>query len=149
MKKHVYIIYVLLAILLAACADDELLMPEMTPQQEALIGRAVNFNVSVADEFQTRATSYTTNDDGSFNQNDRMRIFRNYMGSNGQWESAEVYRTYYLKHNYVGGSISLGTDWMPEADRQGYDDKDKNEIYETFIQEEDDGIGFEFRFIFT
>ena len=126
--------------LLAACADDELLMPEMTPQQEALIGRAVNFNVSVADEFQTRATSYTTNDDGSFNQNDRMRIFRNYMGSNGQWESEEVYRTYYLKHNYVGGSISLGTDWMPEADRQGYDDKDKNGIYETFTQTAADSL---------
>ena len=140
MKKHVYIIYVLLAMLLAACADDELLMPEMTPQQEALIGRAVNFNVSVADEFQTRATSYTTNDDGSFNQNDRMRIFRNYMGSNGQWESAEVYRTYYLKHNYVGGSISLGTDWMPEAGRQGYDDKDKNGTYETFTQTAADSL---------
>ena len=140
MKKHVYIIYVLLAMLLAACADDKLLMPEMTPQQEALIGRAVNFNVSVADEFQTRATSYTTNDDGSFNQNDRMRIFRNYMGSDGQWESAEVYRTYYLKHNYVGGSISLGTDWMPEADRQGYDDKDKNGTYETFTQTAADSL---------
>ena len=140
MKKHVYIIYVLLAMLWAACADDELLMPEMTPQQEALIGRAVNFNVSVADEFQTRVTSYTTNDDGSFNQNDRMRIFRNYMGSNGQWESAEVYRTYYLKHNYVGGSISLGTDWMPEAGRQGYDDKDKNGTYETFTQTAADSL---------
>lgn len=140
MKKHVYIIYVLLAMLLAACADDKLLMPEMTPQQEALIGRAVNFNVSVADEFQTRATSYTTNDDGSFNQNDRMRIFRNYMGSNGQWESEEVYRTYYLKHNYVGGSISLGTDWMPEEGRQGYDDKDKNGTYETFTQTAADSL---------
>ncbi len=141
MKKHVYVIYVLLAMLMAACADDKLLMPEMTPQQEALIGRAVNFNVSVADEFQTRATSYTTNDDGSFNQNDRMRIFRNYMGSNGQWESAEevVYRTYYLKHNYVGGSISLGTDWMPEAGRQGYD-KDKNGTYETFTQTAADSL---------
>ena len=126
--------------LMAACAEEELFMPAMTPEQEALIGHAVNFNVSVADEFQTRATSYTTNDDGSFNQNDRMRIFRNYMGTDGTWESAEVYRTYYLKHNYVGGSINLGTDWMAEAGREGYDDKDKNGTYETFKQSEADSL---------
>ena len=120
--------------LMAACAEEELFMPAMTPEQEALIGRAVNFNVSVADEFQTRATSYTTNDDGSFNQNDRMRIFRNYMGTYGTWDSVEVYRTYYLKHNFVGGSISLGTDWMAEAGREGYDDKDQDGSYETFTQ---------------
>ena len=90
MKKTQYIIYVLLAVLSASCADDELLMPEMTPEQEALIGRAVNFNVSIADEFQTRATSYTTNDNGTFNQNDRMRIFRNYLGNDGSWCSVAV-----------------------------------------------------------
>lgn len=140
MKKHVNIIYVLLAMFLAACAEEELFMPEMTPEQEALIGRAVNFNVSVADEFQTRATSYTSYDDGKFNQNDRMRIFRNYMDTDGTWESEEVYRTYYLKHKFAGGSISLGTDWLPEEGRKGYDDKDQNGKYVTFTQTAADSL---------
>ena len=140
MKKHVYVIYVLLAMLMAACAEEELFMPEMTPEQEALIGRAVNFNVSIADEFQTRATSYTSYDDGKFNQNDRMRIFRNYLDTDGQWESEDAYRTYYLKHNFAGGTISLGVDWVPEIERQGYDDKDKNGTYETFTQTAADSL---------
>ncbi len=140
MKKHVNIIYVLLAMFLAACADEDLLMPAMTPGQEALIGRAVNFNVSVADEFQTRATNYTSYDDGKFNQNDRMRIFRNYLGNDGKWESVDAYRTYYLKHKFAGGSISLGTDWLPEEGREGYDDKDKNGQYEPFTQTAADSL---------
>lgn len=140
MKKTKYIIYVLLAVFSASCADDELLMPEMTPEQEALIGRAVNFNVSIADEFQTRATSYTSYDDGKFNQNDRMRIFRNYLGTDGQWESEDVYRTYYLKHNFAGGTISLGVDWVPEIGRKGYDDKDNDGTYETFTQTAADSL---------
>ena len=67
---------VMLTMLVASCLKDELEVDTLTPAQQELIGRAVNFNVSVADLFATRATSYTSKDDGSFNQNDRMRIYR-------------------------------------------------------------------------
>ena len=143
MKIFRHISYVLLALLATACAQDDLDVPGMTPEQRAWIGRAVNFNVSVADAFTHRATSYTNNDDGTFNQNDRMRIYRNYLGDDGKWESTSVYRTYYLKHRYAAGNISLGVDWLPEAGRQGYDDKDGDGTYTTFTQTEDDSLTWE------
>lgn len=143
MKIFRHISYVLLALLATACAQDDLDVPGMTPEQRAWIGRAVNFNVSVADPFAKRATSYTSIDDGSFNQNDRMRIYRNYLGQDGNWESTEVYRTYYLMHKYAAGDIHLGIDWLPESGRQGYDDKDGDRIYTTFTQTEADSLTWE------
>ncbi len=144
MRQYLYIIiYALLTALVTACSQDELDVPSITSEQQALIGRAVNFNVSVAAQFATRATSYTTNDAGAFNQNDRMRIYRNYMGINGQWEQTDVYRTYYLNHKYAAGGIYLGVDWLPEAGRRGYDDKDEDGVYETFVQTADDSLTWE------
>ena len=134
---------VMLTMLVASCLKDELEVDTLTPAQQELIGRAVNFNVSVADLFATRATSYTSKDDGSFNQNDRMRIYRNYMGTNGKWETTEVYRTYYLFHRYAAGDIHLGIDWLPEVGRQGYDDLDQDGTYETFVQTAADSLTWE------
>lgn len=139
MKKTLNILYVLLAVLAVSCQQDVLCPPSLTPEQEALIGHAVNFNVSVADPFRTRASSYPSRDDGTFNQNDRMRIYRNYMGENGTWESTEVYRTYYLKQKYADEVIDLGTDWQAEEGRQGYD-KDKDGKYKTFTQTAADSL---------
>ena len=138
MKKTLNILYVLLAALAVSCQQDVLCPPSLTPEQEALIGHAVNFNVSVADPFRTRASSYTSRDDGTFNQNDRMRIYRNYMGEDGTWESTEVYRTYYLKQKYADEVIDLGTDWQAEEGRQGYDYKDG--AYKTFTQTAADSL---------
>ena len=68
-----HIIYLFTAIVLAACtADDEDLLTE---QQQSLMGQAVNFSTSMADPFVTRTTYHH---DGSFNEGDQMRIFRQY-----------------------------------------------------------------------
>lgn len=129
---------ILLATVVTACQQDEWHLPE---QQQALLGRAVNFNPSIADQFSTRATSYTSNDNGSFNQNDRMRIYRNYLKTDGTgWEANTAYRTYYLMHRYAAGNINLGTDWLPEAGRKGYDDLDRNGTYEVFTQKASDSL---------
>lgn len=143
MKIFHHILCLLLVAMASACSQDDLDVSALSPDQRAWIGRAVNFNVSVADAFTHRATSYTNNDDGTFNQNDRMRIYRNYLGDDGKWESTSVYRTYYLKHRYAAGNISLGVDWLPEAGRQGYDDKDGDGTYTTFTQTEDDSLTWE------
>ncbi len=137
MKKYLYI---LIAFVLVACQQDEM-MPMLTPEQQALIGRAVDFTPSMADCFITRATSYTSKDDGSFNQNDRMRIFRNYWNNQtNTWESQEAYRTYYLKYKYGEGNISLGTNWLPVSGAKGYDDIDGDGTYEPFIQKDVDSL---------
>lgn len=135
------LVLLLLASFFVSCQEDEMDLPA---RQQAMIGRAVNFNVSVADRFVTRATSYTNNDDGSFNQNDRMRIYRNYWNLLGSgWESESAYRMYYLHHRYEAGNINLGTDWIPEKGRKGYDDLDEDGTYETFVQAEEDSLTWE------
>lgn len=113
----------------------------LTSDQQAFIGRAVNFNASMADLFTTRALGYSDNENGAFNQNDRMRIYRNYWDKNtNQWSTNVAYRTYYFKYKYGAGDINLGTDWLPEAGRQGYDDKDRNGTFETFTQTDKDSL---------
>ena len=87
MKIFHHILCLLLVAMASACSQDDLDVSALSPDQRAWIGRAVNFNVSVADPFAKRAPSYTNNDDGTFNQNDRMRIYRNYLGNNGNWDS--------------------------------------------------------------
>lgn len=115
----------------------------MTPEQVSLIGRAVNFNASYADDYTTRASNYTDNIDGSFNQNDRMRIFRNYY-EDGAWSQNEAYRTYrYLYKSDASTGIDLGKDWQPEEGRQGYDDWKKNGSYSTKTQGVNDSLTWE------
>lgn len=141
MKKYIYILSILLTGLLGSCSDDDMLYG-LTAAQQNLIGRAVNFNTSVADAFVTRASTYTDILDGNFNQNDRMRIYRNYYGEN-DWETDEAYRTYrYLYKADATTGIDLGKDWRPEVGRQGYDDRDGTG-YKTFTQTEDDSLTWE------
>lgn len=143
MKRNLYILSILLAVLLGGCSDDGL-FDGLTPEQESLLGRAVNFNVSVADEFKTRATGYSSNDNGSFNQNDRMRIYRNYWDKdNNKWSDDIAYRTYYYKYKYGAGDIDLGKDWLPEKGRRGYDlrkNADETTSWQEFTQEENDSL---------
>lgn len=113
MMKIRQIIYLLMVVVLAACTtDDDVLLTE---QQQALLGQGVNFDATMADLFSTRAT---THHDGSFNEGDQMRIFRQYAKENTNGtqfdETTEAFRTYYLKMNYATGtSVSLDTDWDP------------------------------------
>ncbi len=112
------IIYLFVAIALAGCtADDDTLV--LNEEQQSLLGRAVDFSTSMADAFITRTTY---RHDGSFNEGDQMRIFRQYAveGSNNTQFDAnkEAFRTYYLKVNYAAGtSVSLDNDWLPMADK--------------------------------
>lgn len=111
MKKILSFLFTILV--LAACTtdDDEMLLSE---SQQSLIGNAVCFDASFAQPFVTRATYIH---DGSFNEGDQMRIFRQYAlnADNSSFnEKTEAYRTYYLKMNYAAGtSVSLNSDWLP------------------------------------
>ena len=103
------IIYLVLAAVLTACADYESKLS--CDGEPALIGHKVNFNASMADLFLTRATYHH---DGSFNEGDQMRIFRQY-ALNGSFDATtESFRTYYLKMDYAAGTqVSLNSDWIP------------------------------------
>ena len=112
MKKILYIFTILA---LAACSDDYDNM--LTMAQQELLGKAVDFNATKGSEFnhQSRATY---NDTGVFNENDLMRIFRQY-ANGGSW-GEEAYRTYYFNTKYATGTqISLGTDWRVYPGRRG------------------------------
>ena len=56
----------------ACTADDDMLL---SPDQQEMIGQGIDFCTSIAEPFVTRAT-YQHN--GSFNEGDQMRIFRQY-----------------------------------------------------------------------
>lgn len=109
--KIKHIIYLFAAMVLTACtADDDMLLDE---EQHLLMGRAVNFSATMADPFVTRATYHH---DGSFNEGDQMRIFRQYaeIGSSTTFEDTTIFRTYCLKMDYAAGtSVSLNDDWVP------------------------------------
>ena len=119
MKK---ILYILTILSLAACTtdDDEILLSD---SQQSLLGQAVHFDASYAQPFVTR-TTYIHN--GSFNEGDQMRIFRQYAlnTDNSSFdENTEAYRTYYLKMNYAAGtSVSLNSDWLPMVGKLKSDD---------------------------
>lgn len=107
-NKLLYILFLLTALLTTACSDDDW---TLTPEQQALIGRAVCFNASMAEDFVESRVSY--NHDGKFNEGDLMQIFRQYWdGSEGQWEALQAFRTYHYDVTYATGtSINLSTDW--------------------------------------
>ena len=81
----------------------------LTPEQQSLVGTAVNFDLSVADPFATR-TSYNTN--GSFNEGDLMVIYRQYeVNGKFDWQS-EIFRSYqYLYKTAPGTDVVLSRDW--------------------------------------
>lgn len=133
--------YILLsaALFLASCTIEEPVRDIMSPGQMDLIGTAVNFNVSVVDEFHTKG--YTSNDNGEFNEEDRMRIYRNYWDDDTRnWSSVETYRTYYRKADRVAEIILLGNDWLPEPGRQGMDYDESTGTYRTFVQTAADSL---------
>lgn len=138
--RYIYIL-VLLVALLTACREDW--KNGISAEQVELIGRAVNFNASYADEFVTRASTYTDNINGNFNQNDLMRIYRNYY-ENGQWSPNEAYRTYrYIYKADQTSGIDLGHDWQPEKGRQGYDDWNGDSTYTAKTQLASDSLTWE------
>ncbi len=68
----------------------------------------------------------TYHHDGSFNEGDQMRIFRQYAekGSSTTFEDTTIFRTYYLKMDYAAGtSVSLNDDWVPMAGKLKSDSK--------------------------
>lgn len=103
---------------LVGCSDETENM--MTAFQQELLGKAVNFNATRAAEFQHQ-TRTTYNDTGVFNENDLMRIYRQYAQDGGGW-GQEAYRTYTFNTKYATGTqINLGTDWRVSEGRIGKD----------------------------
>lgn len=94
----------------------------LTTFQQELLGKAVNFSATRGGEFNHQ-TRTTYNDTGVFNENDLMRIFRQYALDGGGWgQGQEAYRTYYFNTKYATGTvISLGTDWRVYPGRKGKD----------------------------
>lgn len=116
------IIYLFCAVAFTACSNYESGLPDDERPYD-LIGRRVSFEASLAQKFQTRVTMHH---DGSFNEGDQMRIFRQYStGSGGSVfdESTEAFRTYYLKMDYAAGTtVSLHSDWFPKDGKLKSDD---------------------------
>lgn len=122
--KRYYILYIMLsALLVTGCSDDKILGTDaLSPEQQALIGKAVNFNASMAQEYNETRTSY--NHEGGFNEGDLMMIYRQYWdASTGDWESKQAFRTYHYAVTYAPGtSINLSTDWKVFEGRMKCDD---------------------------
>lgn len=123
----------------SSCSDDE--YGTLTAEQERLIGKAVNFNTSIAEPFATRA-SYNT--DGGFNENDQITIFRQYSNDNGATfdPNSEGYRVYsYQAKNVTGTNIRINTLWKVKTGKEGYEPAHGN-IPEpgTFTQTEADSL---------
>ena len=100
------IIVLLSAFIIASCNEDDM---QLTEQQRELIGQAVNFDASMADVFSTRTTY---NHDGSFNENDQLTIYRQYISSNNkEFDAKSEISRVYVYAPMTSGSISLGAEW--------------------------------------
>lgn len=111
------------ALLLGGCSEDDFLGNNLlTAEQMALIGKAVNFNPSMAEEFVETRASY--NHDGKFNEGDIMQIYRQYWdGAQNKWADLQAFRTYSYDVTYATGtSINLRTDWKVAVGRVKCDD---------------------------
>lgn len=88
--KKLYAIFLTALVLLASCKDDEWDNNDvLSPQQQELIGTAVQFEPVVGEFAQTRKAG-TTNHVGGFNTGDMMYIYRQYWNvQTNKWE----YRT--------------------------------------------------------
>jgi len=137
-----------LAAIVSSCSEDAglaALEERLTAEQQALIGQKVSFDASLSTEFDTR-TSYNTS--GSFNEQDLMRIYRQYWNAtDGKWDE-EVFRTYYYYSKMVTGtSIVLNNEWKVLAERTGqrstYDENNQYQSSETFIQTDADSLTWE------
>lgn len=123
MKRH-YILYIIMsALLFGGCSEDDIFGTDsLTAEQRALIGKAVNFNPSMAEEFAETRASY--NHDGKFNEGDIMQIYRQYWdGAQNKWADLQAFRTYSYDVTYATGtSINLRTDWKVAVGRVKCDD---------------------------
>ncbi len=127
--KHI-LYYFIAAMALTACSADDDGDWHLSPEQQTLMGQAVRFDASMAEPFRTRATY---RHDGSFNEGDQMRIFRQYAAKDGSTflTAGEIFRTYYHKVNYAAGtSVSLDEDWLPMAGKLKSDAPGKTDVQE-------------------
>lgn len=84
--RKIYTIILLSLCVLTGCNDD-LLEPALTPEQQSLIGTAIQFDPYV-ELFNTTRVPQSYNHNGAFNSNDMMYMYRQYQ-ENGEW----VYKT--------------------------------------------------------
>lgn len=125
--KHI-LYYFIAAMALTACSADDDADWHLSPEQQTLMGQAVRFDASMAEPFRTRATY---RHDGSFNEGDQMRIFRQYAAEDGSTflTAGEIFRTYYHKVNYAAGtSVSLDDDWLPMTGKLKSDAPGKTDV---------------------
>lgn len=136
-NKYLYLLSLVATLTAFASCDDEIDNIVLSEQQQELIGKAVNFNVSLSDPFQTR-TTYQGN--GTFNENDLMRIYRQYW--DGEKWCEEVYRTYNYSIKYaLGSTIVIERDWEAKEGRTGWNEvQDKYHAPGTFNQQKSDSI---------
>lgn len=91
--KHIYtvILSALAACTLWACSEEDLnnTSTPLTPEQQELIGKAVQFDPFVSDFASTRVGEPGYNHNGGFNSNDMMFIYREYMNKDGEWVYGE------------------------------------------------------------
>ena len=143
MKKILYIIAALS--LVTACTADDDWLKNATEEQKSLLGRAINFDASVADAFTSRATY---NGDGSFNEGDVMTIYRQFSNDGGATFDTvhEAYRVYYYKaHRAANTNILLKTEWAIMTGQYGSDGTadDVPADRKPFVQQESDTLTWE------
>ena len=143
MKKILYIIAALS--LVTACTADDDWLKNATEEQKSLLGRAINFDASVADAFTSRATY---NGDGSFNEGDVMTIYRQFSNDGGATFDTvhEAYRVYYYKaHRAANTNILLKTEWAIMTGQYGSDGTadDVPADRKLFLQQESDTLTWE------
>jgi len=115
--KTRHFLFAALTLLAAACSKEGV---ELSPQAQALLGRKVDFNASMAAPFATKAT-YRHN--GAFNEGDIMTIYRQYSSDYGRTfdSGSEAFRVYELKTKYATGTdLALETDWLPRKGETGF-----------------------------
>ena len=141
--KHIFCILSAL-VLLSACSDDVDRFSQVSEEQKSLIGRAVNFDASVADAFTSRASYNAT---GAFNDGDVMTIYRQYSDDGANFdETHENYRVYYYKPTYAGNTgIILKTEWAIMTGQYGSDGTaaDVPDDRKHFEQQESDTLTWE------
>lgn len=138
MKKILYIIAALS--LVTACTANDDWLKNATEEQKSLLGRAINFDASVADAFTSRATY---NGDGSFNEGDVMTIYRQFYNDKGATFDTvhEAYRVYYYKaHRAANTNILLKTEWAIMTGQYGSDGTADRKL---FLQQESDTLTWE------
>ena len=141
--KHIFCILSAL-VLLSACSDDVDRFSQVSEEQKSLIGRAVNFDASVADAFTSRASYNAT---GAFNDGDVLTIYRQYSDDGANFdETHENYRVYYYKPTYAGNTgIILKTEWAIMTGQYGSDGTaaDVPDDRKHFEQQESDTLTWE------